>query len=152
MTKRSWTITAVVAAMVLAAVPFVYAGQRHMHGMAEGAFGPLGHLSKLQQELNLSDQQVDQIKAIFADLHQQNAQYREQLHGGFQTVVSTLLKDPNNVSAAQAIIDQQSQAERAMKSNVLAAASKALNILTPDQREKLGTIIAERHGRFQRQF
>ena len=152
MTKRSWTITAVVAAVVLAAVPLVYAGQRHMHNMGAGGFGPLGHLSKLQQELNLSDQQVGQIKAILTDLHQQNAQYVEQFHGGLQSVLSTLIKDPNNVSAAQAIIDQQAQTERTLKSNMLAAASKALNVLTPEQREKLGTIIAEHHGRFQRQF
>ncbi len=139
----------VAVVLALAAVPFVYAGPHGAHGMGFG--GPMAHLEKAQKELGLSDAQVDQVKAIFAELRQNNAQYREQMHGGIQSVISTLIKNPNDVAAAQAIIDQQAQAERAMKTNMLNAASKALNVLTPEQREKLGTLIAQHHGRFNRE-
>ena len=151
MKKTTLTIS-ILALVALVAAPFLYAGPGRRHAMA-GGFGPLGHLERAQQELGLSDQQVDAIKAIFKDAREQNAAYRDQLRGGFDGVMSTLLKNPNDVAAAQAIIDQQTQAERALKSNLLSAASKALNVLTPDQREKLGQMIAERAShRRQRQF
>lgn len=150
--KKTLTVSAiVVAVLAIAAVPFLYAGPgHHMHGM--GADMGLGHLAKAQKELGLSDAQVEQIKAIVKDTHTQNAQYRDQLHGGFASIISTLVKNPNDVAAAQAIIDQQTAAESALKSNLLTAASKALNVLTPDQREKLGTMISQHQARFQRQF
>jgi len=140
----------VAVVLALAAVPFVYAGVHQRHGHGGGDMGPLAHLAAAQKELGLSDAQVDQIKVIMKEAHESNAQFREQLHGGIQSVISTLIKNPNDIAAAQAIIDQQTQAERQLKSNLLNAASKALNVLTPDQREKLGTMIAEHHGRFNR--
>ena len=153
MKKRALTITAVVAAVLaLAAVPLVYA-QGHMHRMGMGAgMGPLAHLGKLQTDLGLSDQQVSEIKAIVAETHQQNAQYRQQLHGGIHAAIATLLKNPNDVAGAQAIIDQQTQAEAALKTSILNAASKALNVLTPEQRDKLATLIAQHQAKFQNQF
>jgi Spy/CpxP family protein refolding chaperone len=152
MKKNTLTVSAIiVAVLALAAVPLVYAGPGHTHGMGAG-MGPLGHLERAQKELGLSDQQVGEIKGIFKSVHEQNAQYRDQLHGGFEGVLSTLLKNPNDVAAAQAILDQQAQTERAMKANFLVAASKALNVLTPEQRDKLGTMIAEHRARSQRQF
>ncbi len=156
MKKTTLTFAGILALVALVAAPILYAGpgRMHAHGMAGGmGMGPLAHLQKAQQELGLSDQQVTEIKTIFADLRTQNAQYREQLHGGLQGVISTLIKNPNDVAGAQAIIDQQAQAERAVKTNILTAASKALSVLTPEQRTKLGDLIAQRQAhRANRQF
>ena len=149
--KKSTLTIAALMLVALAAVPFLYAGGRHQHAM--GGFGPLGRLAHAQKELGLSDQQVAEIKTIFKATHEQNAASLDQLHGGFQSVMATLVKNPNDVAAAQAILDQQEQVERTMKSNLLSAASKALNVLTPDQRDKLGTMLSERASRRkQRQF
>lgn len=157
MKKRSMLITTFIALAALTIVPFVYAapGNRaHGRGFGgpggPGGLGIIGHVARLQEELGLSDQQVDQIKTIFKDLHEQNAQYREQLHGGMKGVAETLLQDPNNVAAAQAQLDQQSAAENAMKANVLQATSKALNVLNAEQRAKLSTMLAERSQRWER--
>jgi Spy/CpxP family protein refolding chaperone len=147
--KKSTLTISILALVVLIAVPFLYAGPGRDHGMA--GFGPLARLERAQQELGLSDQQVGQIKTIFKGLHEQNAAYRDQLRGGLQGVMNTLIKNPNDIAAAQALIDQQADAERAMKTNLLSAASKALNVLTPDQREKLGQMIAERASRWHHQ-
>ena len=148
MKKRTLGLTAAGAFVVLLAVPFVYAQHvRGDHGGGHGGFGSmmmLGHLDKAKQELGLSDQQVTDIKAIFENLKQQNAPYRASLKGGMASVAQTLLNNPNDLAAAQAIVDQQSQAERTMKSNGLAAASKALNVLTPDQRAKLSDHLKAR--------
>jgi Spy/CpxP family protein refolding chaperone len=161
MKKRLILISAVIALAALAIVPIVYAGPgRHMRGQGmrggqgmDGGhgfgMGPFGHLGRLQAKLDLSDEQVGQIKTIMAETHQQNAQYRDQLHGGMKDIAQTLLKDPNDVAAAQAILDQQSAAERAVKTNVLQATSKALNVLNADQRTKLAKMLEERAGRWE---
>ncbi|MGZ5443718.1 MAG: Spy/CpxP family protein refolding chaperone [Thermoanaerobaculia bacterium] len=149
-------IALVLAVGALAAAPLVLADGPHGRvgrGMHGHGFGPLGHLAHVRDELDLSDQQVDQIKAIFAETREQTAPYREQLRGGYKGVVQALLADPNDVAAAQALVDQQLTTERAMKTNFLNAASKALAVLNAEQRAKLRTMIeehAERHGRRQR--
>ena len=152
MRKRLILITVIVAAV--AAVAFLYAGPGHgrghgrghergqgMHGMAF-----LGHLAHAKSELDLSDAQMDQLKAIVKETREQNAQYRDQVHGTLKSVATTLLTNPNDVAGAQAILDQQASAEKALKSNLLVAASKALNVLTPEQRTKLALHLAE-HGK-----
>ena len=151
MKKRITIIAGIIAVAALVAVPLAFAGP-HGHGGGAHGFGFFGgrHLERIAEELKLSDQQVDQIKAIFADLHEQNAQYRGSMHDTMKSVTETLLKNPNDVAAAQAIIDQQTANERAMKTNMLNATAKALSVLTPDQRAQLGTMIEERASRWEK--
>jgi protein CpxP len=151
--KRTSIIAIIAAVLALGAVPVIYA--QHGHGMgghhAEAfGMGPFGmgmdgrHLDHVKQALDLSDTQVDQLKQIFADLRTQNAPYRQQMHNDLMQVAQSLIKNPNDVAGAQALLDQQTQNERAMKQNALTAASKALNVLTPDQRAKLGDFLSKR--------
>ena len=153
MNKKYLTIAAVVATLVLVAAPFALA--QRMHGGPHGGPGELGgvmflgHLQHAKQALGLSDQQVGDIEGIFRDLHSQNAQYRESLHGSMEQVATALINNPNDLATAQALLDKQSDTERQLKSNALAAASKALNVLTADQRAKLGDFIKEHHSRMQ---
>jgi len=156
MKSRKALFATILAAGLLAAVPLAYGGpggrgpgmmHRGGHGEGFGAGMFFGHLQHLKEELNLSDQQVEQIKTIFAELHQQNEQYREQLRGGLHSTLETLLADPNNLSGAQAALDQQAAAERAVKQNTLVATSKALNVLTAEQRSQLAQKIQERSER-----
>jgi len=145
MKKRNLIIASVLAVITLTAVPLVYA-QHYRSGFRHGAFADFGfgHLRHAREYLDLSDAQVDQLKEIAADLHKQNAPYRDQLHGGLVQVAQTLINDPNNVGAAKALLDQQNAAENTMKANALNAASKALNILTPDQRAKVADFVSKR--------
>jgi periplasmic protein CpxP/Spy len=148
MNKRNLTIAALVAVLALAAVPILHAQQGRMHGArAFGGFGFLGRLQHMKSALNLSDQQTDAIDAIAKDFHEQNAQYRQQLHGGLKAVAQALINNPNDIAGAQALLDQQSAVEKTMKSNALVAASKALNVLTPEQRAKLGEFVANHEAR-----
>ncbi|HUP59958.1 MAG TPA: Spy/CpxP family protein refolding chaperone [Thermoanaerobaculia bacterium] len=150
MKKRIAIIAVILAAGVFAAVPFVNAEPGPGRGGHRGGFAGMAffhHLDKVADELDLSDQQIDQIKAIFADLREQNAQYRDQMHGGMKAAAGTLLSNPNDLAGAQAQLDAQFAAEKAMKSNMLAATSKALNILTADQRAKLQQMVQERSER-----
>ncbi len=154
MKKRNSIIALTIAVAALVAVPVVFAGPggpgghhgRGGHGMGMGI---LGHLGRIQEELDLSDAQADQIRTIFKDLHAQNETYHEQLHNGLKDVTATLLENPNNLAAAQAIIDQQVAAEKALKTNMLNATAKALTVLTPEQRAKLAQMLAEHSERFE---
>jgi Spy/CpxP family protein refolding chaperone len=142
---KRFLISGAVLMLLVASVPFLHADfGRHARG--EHGWAVLGRLGALRQELNLSDAQVTQIKAIAKDLHEQNKPYREQLRGGFHSIAQTLLANPNDVASAQTQLDQQNNAEKAMKANVLSAASKALNVLTPEQRAKLATLLAKRQA------
>jgi len=161
--KRRLTIAAVaVATLVALAVPILYAQHgvhaghagRRMHGGGMGHGGPagfhmLGMLEHLKDELDLTDQQSADIKAIVTEVHAQNAANREQLHGKLKAVAQTLLANPSDVAGAQALLDQQDSAEHELKANMLKGASKALSVLTAEQRTKLGTILAEHLDRME---
>jgi Spy/CpxP family protein refolding chaperone len=140
MKKRTAIITAVVAIIALAVVPFVYAQARHR----AAGFGMFGHLAGIKTALGLTDQQVTDLKAIRTDLKAQNAPYRAQLRTGLAAVAQALITNPNDVAGAQALIDQQAAARKAVQVNTLNAVSKALNVLTPDQRTKLGQLLQQR--------
>ena len=151
MSKRTLTLTIAAIVIVVAAAPFVIAGERFHHrgqmNMNADGMMMFGHIDRIKSALDLSDAQVDQIKAIHAALRVQNAPYRESLHGGFGAVAQALLANPNDLAGAQALMDKQDQAERALKLNTLAAAAKAVNVLTPAQREKVSAFITERQSR-----
>jgi len=153
MNRKYLTVAAVVAMLVLVAAPFALAQRMHGGPRGHGGHGEmggamfLGHLQHAKQALGLSDQQVSDIETIAKDLRTQNAQYREAMHGTMQEIATILIKNPNDISAAQALLDKQSETERQMKSNALVAASKALNVLTPDQRGKLQDFVNEHHPR-----
>ena len=157
MKKRLLLTASVIAIAAFAIVPFVYAaphgrgqGFHGGRGGAGGGFGMFGHLARAKEELGLSDQHVDEIKAIFAENREQNQQYREQLHGGMKAVAEKLLANPNDIAGAQAVIDAQASAQAAMKANFLQATSKALNVLNADQRAKLATMLENHEQRWQR--
>ncbi len=148
MKKRNALIATILAVGVLTVAPLLDAAPgRHRGPGGHGGPGIFGHLKHLQEELDLSQAQVDQIRGIFAELKTQNEGNREQVRGGFHAVAETLLKNPNDLSAAQAMLDQQTAAERAMKANMLAATAKAFNVLTADQRAELAQIIEDRGER-----
>jgi len=137
---------AIALAAILASVPFAFAQHSMMrHGDADGSgMMFLGHLRHLKADLGLTDDQATQIKTILQSLHEQNGAYRDQVRGGMQQIAQALIKDPTDLTAAQAIIDQQTATENVMKKNALASASKALQVLTADQRVKLQSIVQER--------
>jgi len=151
MNKKHLTIAGVIAALVIVAAPFALAQRMRgaAHGLSGGDLGGvmfLGHLQRAKHALNLSDQQVTDIENIFRDLRMQNQTYRDSLHGAMGDIATTLINNPNDLAAAQALLDKQEATEHQMKVNALLAASKALNVLTPDQRSKLGDFIKEHHG------
>lgn len=155
MKKRTLVLATAAVLAVVVTVPLAFAQHQrhgrpgHRMGAAGGQLGAimmLGHQEHARETLGLSDQQVADIKGIFTSLHEQNAAYRDELHGSVKSVAETLIANPNDVAAAQALLAKQEAAEHTMKVNALNAAAKALNVLTAEQRAKLGEKIRE-HGR-----
>jgi Spy/CpxP family protein refolding chaperone len=150
MKKPILIFSAAAILIVLIAVPFAVAqhvrGAGHRHGCMGGGGDMMmfGHLQHAKAALGISDQQAADIKKIFTDLRAQNEPYRTSLRGGRQAIAQVLLANPNDVAAAQALIDKQTEAERQLKTNALNAFSKALNVLTPDQRAKATAFLQER--------
>jgi Spy/CpxP family protein refolding chaperone len=109
MRKTTLFSAAAIVLVALIAVPFAFAQRgRGMH--ADGGFGSpmfLGHLSHAKQALGLSDQQVSDIKAVFQNLRQQNEPYRTSMRATMQQVAQTLINNPNDIAAAQSLIDQR---------------------------------------------
>ena len=151
MKKHTIAIATAVALAALVAVPIAFAQHaRHMRGEGFGGGMFFGHLGHVKSQLGLSDQQTSDIKAIFKQLREQNQPYRDSMRSTMQQVAQMLINNPNDVAAAQALINQQADAERTMKLNALNAASKALNVLTPDQRGKLSAMMQEHMRRMQK--
>jgi Spy/CpxP family protein refolding chaperone len=142
MKKRTLIFSAAALVIVLAAVPFAMA--QHMRGHGHGRGGMMFGLGRAKSALGLSDQQSADIKQIFTDLRTQNEPLRTSMRGGRQAIAQLLLANPNDIAGAQALLDKQIDAERQMKHNALAAASKALNVLTPDQRTKASAFLQQR--------
>jgi len=117
---------------------------QHMRGHGHGHGVMMFGLEHAKSALGLSDQQSADIKQIFTDLKTQNEPLRTSTRGGRQAIAQLLLANPNDVAGAQALLDKQLDAERQMKHNALAAASKALNVLTPDQRAKASAFLQQR--------
>ena len=116
------------------------------HGCRRGGSSMMmfGHMRGAKAALGLSDQQAADIKRIFTDLRAQNAPYRASLRDGRQAIAQALLANPNDIAAAQALLDKQTGAERQIKANAIAAASKALIMLTPEQRSKASNFLQQR--------
>jgi protein CpxP len=156
MNKKVWMVLGAVLLAGLAAVPLVHAelnGAHQgmaMHGGHDGygmmGMGPFGKLRRLKSQLDLTDSQVDQLHAIAKDVRQQNAPLRTQIHGNMQNVARILIEDPSNVAKAQQLLDQQSATEQQLRGNILNGVSKALGILTAEQRTKLRQILDEKAG------
>ena len=148
MKKRVLVTTGALVLVALIAVPFAFAQRMHaMHGMGPGGDMPgammLGHLAHAKAELGLSDQQTADIKAVFQNLREENKTYRQSMHSTMSQVAQILINNPNDVASAQSLLNQQLETERVMRTNALNAASKALSVLTPEQRTKLGTMVKE---------
>jgi Spy/CpxP family protein refolding chaperone len=141
---------AILGLVLIAAAAALYAGPgRHMRGAGHGGHGfgagfMLGHLHEIADKLDLTDAQKTQIHAIFKETREANEQYHDQMHGGLKDVARVLIDNPNDLAGAQAVLDQQTATERALKSNILRGVSKALNVLTPEQRTELADLIAKR--------
>lgn len=151
MKKSKWIAIIAIVALAAAAVPLAYARGEHRFGkhgeLGEGSmfFGVLRHV---KNELDITSEQQTQLREIAKEVHEQNKQYRQSMHSGFRDVARLLIAEPDNVDGAEALLDQQAAARKEMRANALRGVSRALKVLTPEQRYKLGEMIEKRASHF----
>ena len=146
MNRRTLTAAALIASLTIAA-PLLFAQRRERPDRGRPhVFAPFSHIEELSEELNLTEEQVDQIRGIFRDLHELNAPYRQELKGGMGTAFQSLLQNPDDIAGAQAAVDRQAQAERAISTNTINATASAIKVLSAEQRSQLAQLLEERRG------
>jgi Spy/CpxP family protein refolding chaperone len=78
----------------------------------------------------------------------ENAADREQVKSNLHRIAAILVADPDATDEARDILDEQQAIEQRLKANVLEGVSEALEVLTPEQRAKLGERLARHQSSF----
>ncbi|MBI2213483.1 MAG: periplasmic heavy metal sensor [Acidobacteria bacterium] len=146
--KRTWIVIGTVTLVAaLAAAPFAWAHQQaKRHEMSP--FMTLEKLRQLRTELDLTDAQLAELRAIRKETREANAAYRASLRDNFAEAGLALLANPDDIAKAEAILDRNEAAKKELRANVLDGVADAIKVLTPEQREKLTTVIDARKEGF----
>lgn len=146
MRRKKLAAFLVVATLAVASAPVVYARHRAAdRGMlAFDGMGPFARMRWLKSELNLTDDQVNAIRAIARETHDQNRVNRKAIRANMIEVAGSLLDDPDDLGAATALLARQRDEVEAAKQNVLEGVAKAVTVLTPEQRQQLADILESR--------
>ncbi len=130
------TVAALAAGMVLAQTP-APAPQpgRGMAGMGMRGMGMRGMIhQRMMQNLNLTDAQKEQAKAIFQEARQNAQPIREQLQQNRQALAAAV--KANDTSQIQSLSAQQGNLRGQLLTIQSEARAKFYNTLTPDQKTK----------------
>lgn len=130
----------VVASVAMAAPP--RGGMRWGPGM-----GFQAHLDKLTQELNLTPSQVSEIKQIHQDFLTATQATRDDLMAKKQQMMTLWMATPIDVNAIKALAADMERDRAEIRDRGIDAMAAGLNVLTPDQRAKLGTMMQNLKGR-----
>lgn len=135
---RKRVILVMVLAIVVASAPIVMAHQQvQAKRHAEDPLMFFVELRALRSELNLSPEQVGTLKAIGQTVRESNADYRASMKRVAAEAGLVLLGDPSNTEGAEALLRRNDAERVALRANVLEGISKAIKVLTPEQREIL---------------
>ena len=130
------TVAALAAGMALAQTP-APAPQpgRGMAGMGMRGMGMRGMIhQRMMQNLNLTDAQKEQAKAIFQEARQNAQPIREQLQQNRQALAAAV--KANDTSQIQSLSAQQGNLRGQLLTIQSEARAKFYNTLTPDQKTK----------------
>jgi Spy/CpxP family protein refolding chaperone len=134
--RKAMLITAAVLVVALVATPVVWARQ-HMKDEEQSPLMMLEKLRQLRDELNLTESQRTKLREIGKETRQANKEYRAALRDNFVDAGLILVKNPDDIPAATAALDRNEAAKKDLRANVLEGVSKAIKVLTPEQRSIL---------------
>lgn len=142
--RKTWIVAGtltLVAAM--AAAPLAWAHQQAKRQEMSPLMA-LETLRHLRGELNLTDAQLAELRKIGKATREANASYRASLRENFAEAGLALLANPDDIAAAEAVLDRNEAAKKELRANVLAGVSDAIKVLSPEQREKLKDVLEQR--------
>lgn len=119
--------------------------RRGIHSEQKAAGGGVfRHLGRLRETLELTGEQLGNIRVIATELRAQNAPLRETLRKHRGAAAQVLLSNPDNVAEAKAALDEQAAVRERIRENGLRATARALAVLSPQQRETLRGLLESR--------
>jgi len=146
--NRKALIIGLAFALTVTATPLLWAGHRMERARNEDPLMTLVKLRALKAELNLTPEQVTQLKEIGKDVREANTEYREAMKDNGREAGLLLLEDPSDLDGAAAILDRNDLQRRELRANVLKGVAEAIEILTPEQREILQKKLSSQDGGF----
>ena len=138
---------AVLAACMVSAPAFSRPGHGGPHGI-EGLLHLSHHLERVAEELNVTDEQRDSIRAIIDAARPQFQEVGDSLRANRELIRTVSSPDAYDTEAVAILADEQGALVSQMV--VLGAQTKVdvLSILTAEQREQLEDLREERGGRW----
>jgi len=100
----------------------------------------------LADKLNLTPEQKTRIMAIMKEEHQKNAALYEQLRENRKAFREAAMKSPLDEAAVRKVAEEQGKLHAELMVALASGINKAMEILTPEQREKAEKIGFLGHG------
>ena len=119
-----------------------------MHGHAFGMRGPMGFFSR---DLDLTDAQRTQMKAVLQKEHATMKPLMQQLHQ-MQQQLKQYEEGTYDEAKVQALVAQQSQTLVQLKVQETRIHNELFQLLTPDQQAKMKEFEANREARMQQRM
>jgi periplasmic protein CpxP/Spy len=116
----------------------------HGHG---DFFGPM--LGEMTDILDLTDAQQAQIKQIHENAKPAMKTLMQQEHQSHEALMQLITSGSYSEAAAKKILDQESTVHEQLALQHAQLASQAYQVLTPEQKTKLASVIARREQRMQ---
>ena len=136
--KKRIIVIASIAVLVIGATIFAVAqgpeAMKRMHG-----YGPHGHgdmLEHMSRELNLTDEQKQQVKAIMESVESSAQGIHAKLEETHKQLEAATANGQFDEAQVRTLANQQAQLEADMMVEHLRAKAKVFAILTPEQRVK----------------
>ena len=136
MKRRNLVVAVMILAVVAAALPLAATRKGAMRskiGPAQGLFA----LRTVAESINLTDEQVIELRYIAKDVRQENANSRAVMRKNFLDAAQLLLDNPGDIEGARGILKGNEAVVDERRSNVLEGISESLTVLTPEQRSQL---------------
>ncbi len=141
-------IAALVVTMGAAIAKSQTADAPPMHGRAFGMRGPMGFFSR---ELDLTDAQRTQMKAVLQKEHAAMKPQMQQLHL-MQQQLKQYEEGTYDEAKVQALVAQQAQTLVQLKVQETRIHNELFQLLTPDQQAKMQQFEATREARMQQRM
>jgi len=138
MRRRSTIIlTSIVLVALVVSIPV-------LASIRAGAFGARPHgaavamLAGLRDEIDLTDDQVIELRHIARAARERNEQTRGIMKQNVVEAALALLEDPSAVEQATSILERNEAYKDELRRDILGTVAECLEVLTPEQREKIG--------------
>ena len=118
-------------------------GRQHQKSIKEKFFKTVKMIHHNQDELNLNDDQLNQIRALKIAIKKDLIRNKAEVEIVVVDIRSLLHEDKIDVDAASKLIDQKFETKKAGMKKVVKSFAELKNILTKEQKEKLKEVVRE---------